>query len=87
MMVFPTARLARQYGVGRLDLRRARRSPAGRRLVRDALARPRRLCQELGLVPGTGELLWRALGIWDDLGAEAVADASRRPTPEAHRVP
>jgi 8-oxo-dGTP pyrophosphatase MutT (NUDIX family) len=81
VMVLPSARLARQYGIPRRDLRRARRSPAGRQLLRDALAQPRRMCLELGLVPGPGRVLWRALGIWDDPGDDARTPPPRRGAP------
>lgn len=65
IMVYPSGRMARAYGVPRAELRRARRSPESRQLLRDALSKPRRLCAELGLMTGPARLLWKAVGAWD----------------------
>ena len=43
--------------------RQASRSPEGRRVVRDSVAKPRKLCEDLGLMTRTSWLLWRALGV------------------------
>jgi len=64
-MVYATRHTAKTFGIPRWQVRRARRSPEGRRLLRDALAKPRRMCGELGLTGPGPRLLWRAMGIWD----------------------
>ena len=74
VMVFPSRSMARQWGIPRRELRGAVRSPAGRRLLRDAVSRPRNLCHELGLTRYPGRLLWRAMGIWEDPEDAAPTD-------------
>jgi len=71
VMVFPSRRMARQWGIPRRELRRAVRSPEGRQLLRDAVSRPRNLCHELGLTRYPGRLLWKAMGIWEEPGGSA----------------
>jgi hypothetical protein len=65
VMVYPARSTVRACGVPRADVRRARRTPEARQLLRDALAKPRRLCTELGLTRGPARLVWKAMGIWD----------------------
>lgn len=49
-----------------LDVARASyRSPAGRQLLVDGVARIRGLLTELGLTPAPARLMWRALRIWE----------------------
>lgn len=45
--------------------RESYRSPAGRQLLVDGVARIRGLLTELGLTPATARMMWRALRIWD----------------------
>jgi hypothetical protein len=70
VMVYPSRRMAREYGVPRRELRRAQRSPEGRQLLRDALSKPRRLCDDLGLMTPPARLLWKAMGVWDEPAGE-----------------
>ena len=66
VMVFPPRHLRKAYGVPRRQLRRAMRSDEGRQLLRDAVAKPRKLCTELGLVGRPARALWKTMGIWDE---------------------
>jgi hypothetical protein len=74
LMVFPPGDLLRHCGVPRSAAREARRSPAGRQLLRDSVAKPRRLLANLGLVNPVSKLLWRAAGVWDEPTAERRDD-------------
>jgi hypothetical protein len=80
LMCFPPSNLVRTYGVPRSQLRRQLRSEAGRQLLRDSVAKPRKLCAELGLVNPVERWAWRLMGIWDE---EAVPD----PNPQDGRGP
>jgi hypothetical protein len=64
-MVYPSRHTVRSFGIPRREVRRARRSPEGRQLLRDALAKPRRMCGDLGLTGPVARLVWKAMGIWD----------------------
>ncbi len=66
LMCFPPASLVRTYGVPRSQLRRELRSGAGRQLLRDSVAKPRKLCAELGLMNPVERCAWRLMGIWDE---------------------
>jgi hypothetical protein len=66
LMVDPSADLRRVHGVPRRVLAAARRSPEGRRLRRDSVAKLRRLCRELDLVTPASKQVWRAFGLWAD---------------------
>jgi hypothetical protein len=66
LMCFPSAGLVRTYGVPRSQLRKQLRSDAGRQLLRDSVAKPRKLCGELGLISGIERQAWRLMGVWDD---------------------
>jgi hypothetical protein len=65
VMAFPSPHTARTFQVPRRDLRRALRSPAGRQLLRDVSAGPRKLCVNLGLTRFPASALWKAMGVWD----------------------
>jgi hypothetical protein len=69
LMAFPSPHTARLFGVPRADLRCAVRGPAGRRLLSEVAAGPRKLCAELGLIEGPAAQLWRALGIAEPASA------------------
>lgn len=66
LMVIPQADLVRHCGVPTDVLRRANRSPQGRQLLLDAVAKPRKLCRELGLITPLSKLIWKATAIWSD---------------------
>lgn len=72
LMVDPSRELARHHGVPTAVLREARRSPAARQQRKDAVAKLRRMCRELGLMTPAARLAWRAVGLADD-------DATPRP--------
>lgn len=63
IMAFPSPHTARLFGVPRAEVRRSLRGPAGRRLLSEVVAGPRKLCTELGLIDRPAALLWRALGV------------------------
>ena len=65
-MVYPSAHTVRTFAIPRREVRRARRTPEGRQLLAESLAKPRRLCSELGLTGRGARLLWKAMGIWED---------------------
>jgi hypothetical protein len=69
VMVFPPRHVRKTYGVPRRQLRAALRTPESHQLLCDAVAKPRKLCVELGLVGRGARLLWKACGIWDDAAA------------------
>jgi hypothetical protein len=66
LMVWPQGDLVRHCGVPKDVLRAANRSPEGRALLADALAKARRLCGELGLLTAASRPVWKAMGIWAD---------------------
>ncbi|MGH9029601.1 MAG: AurF N-oxygenase family protein [Acidimicrobiales bacterium] len=73
LMAFPPSHLARAYEVPRDQLRRSLRTPESRKLLADSVAKPRRLCNELGLVSKPARRLWKLMQVWDeddrDIGA------------------
>ena len=62
-MLRPPGDLRRHCGVPREVAREASRSPEGRRLERDSIARTRHLLADLGLMNRPARALWRAMGI------------------------
>ncbi len=75
LMCFPPGSLVRSYGVPRSQLRRELRSGAGRQLLRDSVAKPRKLCAELGLINPVERCGWRLMGIWDEDAAVRSTNA------------
>jgi hypothetical protein len=73
LMCFPPSSLVRAYGVPRSQLRKQLRSDPGRQLLRDSVAKPRKLCAELGLINPIERAAWRLMGIWDDDAAVGTA--------------
>ena len=65
LMLLPTGDLVRHFGVPRSVVRGANRSPAGRQLLKDSVAKTRKLWVELGLVGPFSKVLWKAVGLWD----------------------
>ena len=68
-MIYPTPAFAKAEGIPRAVLVEAARSGGSRALVRDSVAKVRRLCSDLGLCHPLARALWRALGIWDEAPA------------------
>ena len=66
LMCFPSSSLVHTYDVPRSQLRKQLRSNTGRQVLRDSVAKPRRLCAELGLINPIERQLWRLMGVWDD---------------------
>lgn len=66
LMVIPQADLVKHCGVPADVLAASVRSRAGRELLTDAVAKPRKLCRELGLVTPVSERIWKRAGIWAD---------------------
>jgi hypothetical protein len=65
LMLAPSRSQVRTDRVPRRVLRRTYvMGASARRGAQDAVANPRRLCIELGIVGPCTHLLWRALGIW-----------------------
>jgi len=73
LMCFPSSSLVRTYDVPRSQLREQLRSTTGRQLLRDSVAKPRRLCDELGLINPMERQAWRLMGVWDDDTREVPA--------------
>ena len=65
LMLQPPGDLVRHFGVPGSVVHSANRSPAGRQLLKDSVAKTRRLFTELGLVTPLSKSLWRAVGLWD----------------------
>ena len=63
MMLVPPSDLRRHTGLPRRVQREAFRSPAGRALLADSVAKPRALWSDLGLTPRWSRPLWRAFAI------------------------
>ncbi len=65
-MLFPSRSFGRVNHIPPAVLRDARRSPQGRELLGQSVAKVRRLCGDLGLLNPVSKTLWRAFGIWTD---------------------
>ena len=65
LMLWPSGDLVRHYGVPRDIVRTANRSPQGRQLLKDSVAKTRKLFVELGLITPFSKRLWKAAGLWD----------------------
>ncbi|MGH9036179.1 MAG: AurF N-oxygenase family protein [Acidimicrobiia bacterium] len=65
LMVLPPGDLVREFRIPRPVLREAYGSPAGRKALRDSVAKTRNLWRDLGLVGPLSRQLWKAGGIWD----------------------
>ena len=66
LMCFPSSSLVHTYAVPRSQLRTQLRSDMGQQLLRDSVAKPRKLCAELGLINPIERQAWRIMGVWDD---------------------
>jgi hypothetical protein len=65
-MIYPPGDMIREFRIPRAVRRKAFRSPEGRQLLADSVARIRKLWRELGLVTPASKALWRATGIWEE---------------------
>jgi hypothetical protein len=65
LMLLPSGDLVRHFGVPRDVVRGANRSPASRQLLKDSVAKTRKLFVELGLITPFSRTLWKAVGLWD----------------------
>jgi len=75
LMVYPAPSVLRAERVPRCQARRALRTEQMQALLRDALAKPRRLCDELGLVGPVTRRLWKLMGIGDGSGTAGSSSA------------
>jgi hypothetical protein len=65
LMLQPTGDLVRHFGIPGDVVGEANRSPAGRQLLKDSVAKTRKLFRELGLITPLSKALWQAAGLWD----------------------
>jgi hypothetical protein len=65
LMLWPTGDLIRQFDIPRDVIRASNRSREGRQLLKDSVAKTRKLFVELGLVTPAAKVLWKAVGLWD----------------------
>lgn len=65
VMLIPPAEMRRAVGLPRKTARAAYRSDKGRRFLVDAVAKPRQMVSDLGLMTGPAKFLWHAVGLWD----------------------
>jgi hypothetical protein len=63
MMADPPRQLVRTYGIPKPVMVEVRRSAQRRQLLVDCAAKPRQLCQDLGLITTRTEPLWRWAGM------------------------
>jgi hypothetical protein len=64
LILVPPGDLCAHVGLPAGVARRAMRSPAGRALLADSVAKTRALCDELGLLTPAARWVWRAMGVW-----------------------
>jgi hypothetical protein len=65
LMLRPSGDLVRHFDVPRDVVRGANNSGAGRQLLKDSVAKTRKLFIELGLITPASKALWKAAGLWD----------------------
>ena len=65
LMLLPSGDLVRHFGVPGDVVRAANGSRAGRQLLKDSVAKTRKLFVELGLITPVSKQLWKAVGLWD----------------------
>ena len=66
IMLYPSSDLRRNVLMPRSAYVQMVKSPKGRQLLKDSLAKTRGLWVELGLVGPFSKLLWKAEAIWSD---------------------
>ena len=77
LMVDPSYELHREHGVPKEVLREARRSPLGRQLRKESVAKLRRLCRELGLMSPAAKAVWRMCGLYEDDNRAPAAETEQ----------
>ncbi len=80
VMVYPSRQTRRTFAMPRQVFRHAFRSPEGRELLTGSVAKPRRLCAELGLMTRPARVLWRVMGVWEDPGRDAGEQLGDEPS-------
>ncbi|MCU1464010.1 MAG: hypothetical protein JWO37_4085 [Acidimicrobiales bacterium] len=65
-MLEPSSQMIATYRIPKPVVKEAFSTPEARQGLKDAVAKVRRLCVELGLVTPLTRPIWRRLGIWDD---------------------
>jgi hypothetical protein len=65
LMLLPSGDLVRHFAVPGDVVRAANHTPAGRQLLKDSVAKTRKLFVELGLITPVSKTLWKAVGLWD----------------------
>ena len=74
MMLRPSKATIRKYRIPKSVIKEAfDKNPEARQFVRDSIRKVRNLCVELGIITPISKQLWKAFGIWDELGRPAVA--------------
>jgi hypothetical protein len=63
LMADPPRHVVQTYGIPNAVMAEVRRSPLRRQLLVDCAAKPRQLCQDLGLISPRTEHLWRWAGL------------------------
>jgi hypothetical protein len=64
-MLEPSSEMVKTYRIPKAVLREAYGTPEAKQGLKDAVAKVRRLCVELGLVTPLTKPIWKRLGIWD----------------------
>jgi P-aminobenzoate N-oxygenase AurF len=70
-MLYPTPAFAKANGIPRSVIKETIRSEQSQALVRDSVAKVRRLCSEIGLINPLTRSIWKGFGIWDHATSEA----------------
>ena len=65
LMLLPSGDLVRHCGVPADVVRAANNSASNRQLLKDSVAKTRKLFRELGLITPLSRPLWKAAGLWD----------------------
>jgi hypothetical protein len=66
LMLLPSGDLVEHCGVPGDAVRAANGSRASRQLLKDSVAKTRKLFVELGLITPFSKTLWKAVGLWDN---------------------
>ena len=66
LMLQPSGDLVRHFDIPADVVRSANHSRAGRQLLKDSVAKTRKLFGELGLITPLSKALWKTAGLWDD---------------------
>ncbi|MDX1511294.1 MAG: diiron oxygenase [Nitriliruptorales bacterium] len=66
LMLNPSEGLRRDLDMPRRELRRVKRHPHSRQLLKDSVRRTRKMAADKGFLTPAGKLVWRLVGLWDD---------------------